>query len=1135
MKTLLPASLLALFLGAAAHAASTVYESPTEWFLTGDFNGNGQTDVLVAERSTGIFRVGFSEPSGGYNWLPFHPSGIAPIDDAHVGKIIAMGFDTVAFAGRETNRINLFRFSGGTIAQPASAFTTGVGPGFVASSADSIITPRELLVGVAVDGGAAAPSQPETFLTGSLQFLTQWTAGFPETTRALGSLAPERGSPRLGYWMTSMGDTANSWAVRGFTLASGGANFSGPEPVPDDSRLVPGHFFPGDGMGTLLVYQPGNPETTLLLTQLSGTELLFAPADGFTADFPIGAVQTLPNPDEHDLLLVINDSFDAGLVYTFRDFGSASRVAEIFPPSGTFITGVAPDGAGGFTLFSGPTASGPSTDYTQYSFDGSDYGVIGSGSFPAWPAAERLPASLVLFEGEALVDDDARVRGRLFAGEWTRSAAATPSISAEAERFRSEALGLGDPETLSLGSAPSNVDYALANQFLPNVSFASLGGPIGFGGEASLEPEPLPGAFRTSVSVSFPEAYPHVSSGLRVLYRTDSAAEWAEYAGAFWLYKDTTLQWVTVDSSARTRSPVRSGTYTFPAPPHEMDSDGDGVPDFVKIAAGLDPLGGTGAEGDGVSTLEHLLRIGPIDPGSSFDVIAMAQPYDWNEGEWTTVLTGTPIRAYSASGTFLSSGVADDDDDYFPGVFIEELDIDRARPYFALSTPRNFDIKINLEDPRYGRELLALHPRPLIERPVVNYVYGGGGSLAAEADAWRQAALAAYSGHGRTLAETDLRPIDTLHAALVEAALSARLRDRRGDPEETFTVFPFRSADAARTPIDRGQLAELSRSDGTHLPYRALDVLHTLRAWMEADDHGAAILRALATDVYRAASAGGLEALGRHAMPLEAFRYFLAQGDLPKDFLPYTELSLAERAFGAATASLWINDLPARPFASLALEVPAAAVSPLCTVLTDPATGTDYSLLRANGERFRLPGNLAFSEGTVLFVEGYTDVTSACGDAALEVIHIALFSFPTPRAGDDDGNLLPDAWERFFLGTTGLDPLESPDGSGFSALQQFLDGTDPTNPADIPSGEPVDFSPPSLRIAREAGTLAIDWDWHPDYANAFRFRVAESTDLDAFTSTGQEGVHTGNGRFEVTLPEPASGDPVFYRIEMSLR
>ncbi|MCC5807877.1 MAG: hypothetical protein JJU00_16240 [Opitutales bacterium] len=1131
MKTLLPASLLVLSLAAAAQAASTVYESPAEWFLTGDFNGNGQTDVIVAERATGIFRTGFGEASGGYTWLPFHPSGIAPVDDAAVGKIFALGFDTVAFTGRATNRVNLFALQSGSVPPPVSAFTAGIGAGFIASAADPEF-PREPLMAVAVDGGAASPSEVESFLPTPPGFTPLWSMPLPPVTRALAPVAHERGAPRSAYWMTSEGDIPGSWRIHGVTLSNGEWQVAPPEGVPDNSRAAAGHFHAADDAASILVYQPGNSIVKVMTAETDGSLVFFLEIGEFDIGFPLGALQTLPDPDAQDLLLAVNADFDGAAVFGFGGPMEIKALENFLPPSG-FITGVAPDGAGGFTLFRGGSPDGPSAAYAHHGFDGSDFNLLAEGTFPEWPSPERFPASIVLYEGEALVDDDARVRGRLFAGEWTRSAEALPGISAEAERFRSEALGLGDPESVSLGSPPADVDYALANQFLPHVSFASLGGPVGVGG-AALEPEPLPGAFRTAISASFPKASPHVSGAPAVLYRTDASDAWSEYNGAFWLYKDTTLQWVTVDDG--TRSAVHSGAYRFPAPPHEMDSDGDGVPDFVKIAAGLDPLGGTGAEGDGVSTLEALLGEGAVDPGSTFDVLVSARPIAGFENASSAPLDGTRHSAHTPSGSPLAFAESDEEDErIFPSVLLEELDIDRARPYYALATPRNFDIETAADSPRAGRELLALLPRPAIVRPEINYTYGGG-SLAAEADAWINAARNAYDGHTRTLVETSLTPVATLHAALTEAAFSALLRARRGDPDESFTVFPFRSADAARTPVGRERLAELGRPDGDNLPYRPADVLADLRERLESADSGAAALRDLANDVQRVASLMGTEGLGRHAMPLEAFRYFLTHGDLPGNYLRSTELSGTQRQLAADTAAAWLGDLPARPFVSLALEITPDSVTALCTVLLDPATGTRHALLRATGERLRLPGNLSLSEGTVLEVAGYTDVSAPCGDAAIEVTRIALFSFPAPRAGDEDGNLLPDAWERFFLGTTGADPLASPDGSGFSALQQFLDGTDPTNPADIPGGDPIDFSPPSLRIVRDGGSLAIDWDWHEEYADAFRFRVAQSSDLASFAANAQEGTHTGNGRFEVTLPEPDTpGEPVFYRIEMSLR
>jgi glucose/arabinose dehydrogenase len=49
---------------------------------------------------------------------------------------------------------------------------------------------------------------------------------------------------------------------------------------------------------------------------------------------------------------------------------------------------------------------------------------------------------------------------------------------------------------------------------------------------------------------------------------------------------------------------------------------------------------------------------------------------------------------------------------------------------------------------------------------------------------------------------------------------------------------------------------------------------------------------------------------------------------------------------------------------------------------------------------------------------------------------------------DSDGDGLPDDWEQQYFGSvTGAAPGDDPDGDGFSNLEEFLAGTDPTNPA----------------------------------------------------------------------------------------
>jgi len=57
-----------------------------------------------------------------------------------------------------------------------------------------------------------------------------------------------------------------------------------------------------------------------------------------------------------------------------------------------------------------------------------------------------------------------------------------------------------------------------------------------------------------------------------------------------------------------------------------------------------------------------------------------------------------------------------------------------------------------------------------------------------------------------------------------------------------------------------------------------------------------------------------------------------------------------------------------------------------------------------------------------------------------------LFSFELPDAlYDGDHNGLPDAWEQQYFGTTGVDPNGDADGDGIVNLQEYLQGTDPTD------------------------------------------------------------------------------------------
>jgi Bacterial TSP3 repeat len=76
--------------------------------------------------------------------------------------------------------------------------------------------------------------------------------------------------------------------------------------------------------------------------------------------------------------------------------------------------------------------------------------------------------------------------------------------------------------------------------------------------------------------------------------------------------------------------------------------------------------------------------------------------------------------------------------------------------------------------------------------------------------------------------------------------------------------------------------------------------------------------------------------------------------------------------------------------------------------------------------------------GSTVFVADNTTVNP--GNRYYRV-HLTSLSTPV----DSDGDGLPDGWELQYFGNLTQTDTDDPDGDGFSNLQEFLAGTDPTD------------------------------------------------------------------------------------------
>ena len=60
---------------AAERSSSFIYETPNEFFGRGDFDGDGRADVVIVDKETGRYRLGFQLTDGVLTWVDNRPSG----------------------------------------------------------------------------------------------------------------------------------------------------------------------------------------------------------------------------------------------------------------------------------------------------------------------------------------------------------------------------------------------------------------------------------------------------------------------------------------------------------------------------------------------------------------------------------------------------------------------------------------------------------------------------------------------------------------------------------------------------------------------------------------------------------------------------------------------------------------------------------------------------------------------------------------------------------------------------------------------------------------------------------------------------------------------------------------------------
>jgi hypothetical protein len=825
-----------------------VMETPESFIVQPDLDGDGIPDIVVIDRATGVMRPGLFD--GSVSWLEPVAGGMNNLTAVAIGNFESSSTDSLAITSDVGNRINVFSYTGDTLNRaPRSVFNDIFGLSeLVAIEESSSGTPATIeLIGFS---RLYEPSVPglRDYLTANGGGLQSYSSGFDDPVfveRDYNHVLVEDGLPMIGLFLEETDPGIDS-----FTLVyPGGGGFEIVEQLslPHGSRMVHASF-DGSGVFQFVFHVEGAEDFVCYEWTGSGLGI----TGTFALDEPASQLFPFFDGSTGGLLAKSTD----GLSLTFYAFnGYDTPVAEqtFSPASGLPVSAALTLADGTMLLLSGTPGVDPSSAAELFAYSGSGFGSLGDTGLPAMGLAGQ-GTNVLLFADTPFIKENASLTGRLGTGVWTAAVAVGTDIKVESESYQGAVGGLGNPVVVNLGTTPAGTSDALANTVDLDISLFDTNPAIGIvPGTVLVSPDP--GSYSESISVSFVPSDPAVD----VFYRLLPNGGWMNGTGPVGPFFQTVSFLYYGQAGDGTRTPIRTATYSITVPPSELDSDNDGVPDYVEIDAGIDPVAsGDDADGDGYTDFIELLAgsdpgdalslppsreldtdgdgfsdleetIAGTNPGASsskpansgvlnfqnvFDLLVVpsshdgtgvADPFVPSLDESLEVPGGDPlatsIRLYNADSSLLgfdrtrTHGLGGVTD---PAAYIPEVPIGAPELLYVVGTEQNFNIDTAAPDQRIGRQIAGLLKMPESAFPPVPYTYGGaGGVISLEAAAWLSAAQSHILSVDRQMVVKQLDLYDTLSLLLVELKVENVLRARSLIGLDSFTLTGFRSSEAA--------------------------------------------------------------------------------------------------------------------------------------------------------------------------------------------------------------------------------------------------------------------------------------------------------------------------------------------------
>jgi formylglycine-generating enzyme required for sulfatase activity len=360
---------------------SFVYETPYEFFASGDFDGDGRLDIVIADKESGKYRLGYQTTPGALSWVDCRPSGAKGFRGFSIGALFVKDHDALVFASPDANELTLVdATSTSATGKPVTVpFTAALGPSTV----------------VTVDGGTAGKTGLLDLYVGSIynspdanlaSLLRNDGAEYPKIAEATlpgvatrgNRLSLKDGEPGAACLLLTQ-DKGDSFRAERVDTGKPVSVVS-LDDLPAGSDYAAGSFR-SSHLREFLFYKPG--QNSLMLRPIEEPapgQLQFGKGDTFDLGQPVRRVVTLTGSSGQKLFVIFGQGERAG-IFSFDGVKAPVSILAITATNEVFTCAASlPDG---FVAFTQPASSKFSNKYRVYKASGDSYIAGAFGSLPS--------------------------------------------------------------------------------------------------------------------------------------------------------------------------------------------------------------------------------------------------------------------------------------------------------------------------------------------------------------------------------------------------------------------------------------------------------------------------------------------------------------------------------------------------------------------------------------------------------------------------------------------------------------------------------------------------------------------------------------------------------------------------------